>query len=365
MKPVSDPRGENAAARRAVIEPVNDAPSAGSRQPAAASSAAVRDDSEDETQLALHCGSNIDDVEHDDDDAAGGLGVFLKATYASAHGQRDYRLYRPAGYAHGDRALPLVVMLHGCAHTPENFALGTRMNVLADRFGFLVAYPRQPMKESRAKCWNWYRPDHQKPDEGEPAILAGIVREIASTHRVDADRIFVAGLSAGASMAAVLGFTYPDLFRAIGVHSGTPYLSAHSVPSALATLRGHGFHKSAPVSQPSRLDVPMIVFQGDHDRVVAPINADALVRQAMNDPLHATVEEGRVPDGHAYTREVFTDAAGQPRIERWTVHGAGHAWSGGSKEGIYMDPAGPDASLEMVRFFLRTGALRAGGTALH
>ncbi|MFC0679370.1 alpha/beta hydrolase family esterase [Lysobacter korlensis] len=325
-----------------------------------------RDIDEEELRLGMHCGATAEtDEANDTGDAAGGRGEFLHATYRNEHGEREYRLYRPVGYAESDRAMPLVLMLHGCAHTPENFAVGTRMNMLADRLGFLVAYPRQTMGENRAKCWNWYRPDHQKPDEGEPSILAGITHEIASTHRVDTGRIFVAGLSAGASMAAILGHTYPTLFRAICVHSGTPYLSAHSAPSALATLTGHGYHKSEARQTVSGLPVPMILFQGDRDRVVDPVNADALVRQAAGGDLVATTETGRVPDGHAYTREVFTDGTGQARIERWTVHGSGHAWSGGSAEGAYTDPEGPDASAAMLEFFMRVSEQPATHAVLH
>ncbi|GHA86132.1 extracellular catalytic domain type 1 short-chain-length polyhydroxyalkanoate depolymerase [Cognatilysobacter bugurensis] len=327
---------------------------------------------DDEGQLSLHCGAAAD-VELDEasyaagdrEDTAGGLGEFLHATYRNARGEREYRLYRPVGYAEAGRAMPLIVMLHGCAHTPENFALGTRMNVLADRLGFLVAYPRQTVGENRAKCWNWYRPDHQTANEGEPSILAGITREIMSTHRVDPDRIFVAGLSAGASMAAILGHTCPTLFRAIGVHSGTPYLSAHSAPSALATLTGRGFHKSGPEQPVPALPVPMIVFQGDHDHVVNPVNADALVRQSAGGKLDGVSEQGRVLDGHSYNREIFTDAAGRARIERWTVHGSGHAWSGGHPDGAYTDPKGPDASAEMVRFFLEASEAGPSRPTVH
>lgn len=337
------------------------------------SSAATKidDADEDETRLGAHCGTaveeGVDGNEGTDerDDAAGGRGEFLHAVYRNEHGQREYRLYRPDGYADNGRPMPLVVMLHGCAHTPENFAVGTRMNALADRLGLLVAYPRQTMGENRAKCWNWYRPDHQQVDEGEPSILAGITREIAATHRVDAERIFVAGLSAGASMAAILGHTYPTLFRAIGVHSGTPYLSAHSAPSALATLTGHGFHKSGSERPVSALPVPMIVFQGDRDHVVDPVNAEALVHQAGAVGLAGTTERGRIPDGHEFTREVFTNDAGHARVERWTVHGAGHAWSGGSAEGAYTDPKGPDASVEMLRFFMEASENAARRASIH
>ncbi len=343
--------------------------------PGAAAGTATHELTDEDVQIATHCGVDLESEAYasagtsspadEADDAAGGQGEFVHATYSSTDGRRDYRLYVPIGYSNSDRAMPLIVMLHGCAHTPENFAVGTRMNMLADQHGFLVAYPRQTVHENRAKCWNWYRPQHQQADAGEPSILAGITRQIATEFRVDTQRIFVAGLSAGASMAVILGRAYPTLFRAIGVHSGTPYSSAHGVPSALATLNGKGFHSKEDDARNGAPAIPMIVFHGDRDHVVAPINADALLRDAMREDLVTRTEQGRVPDGHAYTREVFADASGRARLERWTVHGSGHAWSGGAKEGMYTEPQGPDASTEMLRFFLRDVAGGSGASVLR
>lgn len=276
-------------------------------------------------------------------------GEFLHATYSNAHGKRDYRLYLPVGYDAAGPARPLILMLHGCTQSAEDFAAGTRMNLLADRHGFLVAYPQQIGKANHAKCWNWFRPEDQRGDAGEPAILAGIVRQIAHDHRVDVGRVFVAGLSAGAAMAVILGHTHPDLIRAVGVHSGLPYASAHDVPSAFAAMQGRS---AAPRPQPAYGPaVPMILFHGDEDRTVAASNADALVAGAVRPGQRTHTETGRAPGGQAYTRQVVSDEAGRLRLERWTVHGAGHAWSGGDPAGSYTDPAGPDASAAMVDFF--------------
>lgn len=278
-------------------------------------------------------------------------GRLLKATYANAHGRRDYRLYLPVGYDAAGPARPLILMLHGCTQSPEDFATGTRMNLLADRHGFLVAYPQQIGKANHAKCWNWFRPEDQRGDAGEPSILAGIVQQVAREHRVDTARVFVAGLSAGAAMAVILGRTRPDLVRAIGVHSGLPYASAHDVPSAFAAMQGR------PASAPARVGaataVPMILFHGDEDRTVASSNADALAAQSLPPGLRLQRDSGHPRGGQAYTREVAVDAEGVRRFERWTLHGAGHAWSGGDPAGSYTDPAGPDASLAMVEFFLQ------------
>lgn len=288
--------------------------------------------------------------------AAPARGRFLRAAHDSAHGRRDFRLYLPVSHDESGPECPLIVMLHGCTQTVEDFAVGTRMNALADRHGFLVAYPQQIAQANQARCWNWFRPEDQRADAGEPAILAGIVAQVAQAHRVDAGRVFVAGLSAGAAMAVVLGRTRPDLVRAIGVHSGLPYASAHDVPSAFAAMQGRG---SAPTgAHANGPAVPMIVFHGDADRTVAPSNAEALAATAVVPGQHMRTETGRVPGGQAWIRQRVEDAAGRPCFERWTVHGAGHAWSGGDPAGSYTDPAGPDASSAMVDFFLGLDAVQ-------
>lgn len=283
------------------------------------------------------------------DDMAGGGGEFLHCTFANAHGRRDYRLYVPAGYAADGPARPLVLMLHGCTQSPEDFAIGTRMNALADRHGLLVAYPRQIGKANHAKCWNWFRPEDQRGDAGEPSILAGIIEQVTQAYRVDAGQVFVAGLSAGAAMAVILGRTRPDLVRAIGVHSGLPYACAHDVPSAFAAMQGRGADARRG---DAALGVPIVLFHGDEDRTVVPRNADALAGTARPG-LRMQRESGQAPGGRTYTRETGTDGAGRAWLERWTVHGAGHAWSGGDAAGTYTDPTGPDASAAMLAFFLR------------
>ncbi|WP_462114797.1 extracellular catalytic domain type 1 short-chain-length polyhydroxyalkanoate depolymerase, partial [Lysobacter xanthus] len=285
----------------------------------------------------------------DDNDTGTGAGRFLHASFANAHGRRDYRLYLPVGYDPDGERRALVLMLHGCTQSAEDFAIGTRMNALADRHGFLVAYPQQIGKANHAKCWNWFRPEDQRGDAGEPSVLAGIALQVAQDHRVDPRRIFAAGLSAGAAMAVILGRTHPDLIRAIGVHSGLPFASAHDVASAFATMQG----RAAPGAASNGADVPMIVFHGDADRTVAPSNADALEAQARRADWRVTDEQGRSAAGQAWSRRIAVDDTGAPRFERWTLHGAGHAWSGGDAAGSYTDPAGVDASAAMVDFFLR------------
>lgn len=301
-------------------------------------------------------------------------GKFLNRSFTNNAGTRTYKLYIPANYpVEPGEPVAMVVMLHGCTQSPDDFAAGTRMNALAGRYGFLVIYPAQAANANGSRCWNWFRSEDQKRDSGEPALIAGITREVASTYHVDPRRIFVAGMSAGAAMAVILGALYPELYAAVGAHSGLPYGAAHDMPSAFAAMKGgvlpadlirHSTAISANRAEASGW-TPTIVFHGDHDRTVDARNGDAIVDQVTvggfdNRRLRGNVQTGTAPGGRTYTRTDYVDHGNQTVIEHWLVHGAGHAWSGGSPNGSFTDATGPDASAEMVRFFY---SQRRGATA--
>jgi poly(hydroxyalkanoate) depolymerase family esterase len=283
-------------------------------------------------------------------------GRFIEATYSNPAGTRKYKLYIPSRYQ--GQAVPLVVMLHGCTQSPDDFAAGTRMNLIAEEQTCFVVYPAQPSDANAAKCWNWFRPTDQRRGQGEPSLVAGITRQVMREYLVDPQRVYIGGLSAGAAAAAVMGATYPDLYAAIGVHSGLACGAANDLPSAFVAMRqgdladALGSGDISPVLGNGQA-VPTIVFHGDRDTTVHPRNGDHVIARSMRTTnSRKTVHRGRVPGGHAYTRTIHTDPSGRAIFEHWEIHGAAHAWSGGSPAGSFTDPRGPDATREMLRFFL-------------
>ena len=292
---------------------------------------------------------------------------------------RSHTLYVPPA-ANAGNALPLVVMLHGCTQDADDFAAGTGMNERARERGFFVLYPVQSQAANPQRCWNWFKHNHQQRGSGEPAWIAGLTREVIARHAIDTRRVYIAGLSAGAAMATIVAQAYPELFAAVGVHSGLPRGVARNAPQALAlmqtgmvggaaadlhsTPRRAGLAQVPTASTSARAQVPTIVFHGDQDHTVHPRNgdqvlADGLTHDSLGAPARRRIEHGVSRHGRRYTRSLYYSsdhsadhgAADAAVAEHWLVHGAGHAWAGGHAAGSYTDPSGPDASLEMVRFF--------------
>ena len=280
---------------------------------------------------------------------------FTSRTHTGAHGSRSYKLYVPP--SHAGSAAPLIVMLHGCTQDPDDFAAGTRMNELADRHGFLVAYPAQPKRANANQCWNWFDAAQQTRGTGEPALIAGIVADIAAAHPMDPQQVFVAGLSAGAAMAVIVAAAYPEVFAAVAAHSGLPLGAAHDMPSAFAAMQGGPVGTKAPPARASR-GVPTIVLHGDADMTVTPANGRSIVQQALQafeqgaTPLQAQQGLAAVCGGKQCTTTHYLDAEGVEQVVHCVVHGGSHAWFGGSAQGSFTDAGGPDASARIVEFFL-------------
>ena len=277
----------------------------------------------------------------------------LRGRHDGIGGNREYRLFIPSEQRR--TRLPLIVMLHGCHQNADDFALGTRMNLHAQLNRCFVVYPAQSAQANSAKCWNWYEAAHQQRELGEPAIIADLTRHLIATHRIADHQVFIAGFSAGAAMAATMAVTYPELYAALGIHSGVPHGAARDFMSATLAMQ-HGVMASY-ASHPLQGQIPTIVFHGDADSMVHATHATQFMAKARP---HARMEEGEQftettgpePGRYGYTRTVQLDPQRRVFSEKWIVHGGGHAWYGGDATGTYIDAYGPDATKEMMRFFI-------------
>ncbi|KSU63203.1 poly(3-hydroxybutyrate) depolymerase [[Bacillus] enclensis] len=297
---------------------------------------------------------------------AAAAGQFLDGSY----GAKPYKLYVPNGYD-ASRSYPLYVMLHGCTQDANQFAAGTRMNTLADEKGFLVLYPEQTSSANSNKCWNWFESAHQARGSGEPAVIAGMVNKVKSSYSIQGDEVYASGLSAGAAMSVIMGAAYPDLFSGIGVGAGLEYKAATSMTGAFTAMSSGG---PSPVQQgnlayqamSSRAKImPVIVFHGTSDYTVYPVNGNQVISQwaATNDLAENGIADGWIDDqpertvnavvsgGRSYNVSDFEGLDRRVWMRKVTIQGMGHAWSGGSSQGSYTDPQGPDASRMMWEFF--------------
>ena len=292
---------------------------------------------------------------------------FSEQSFAFEGKTYPYRLFVPkladAGEEGAQReSMPLVVLLHGCKQDALDFSKGTAMNALAGKEQCLVLYPEQITRANQLMCWNWFEPGHQQEGLGEPGMITALTRQVLATdfngRRADPRRVYIAGLSAGGAMAAVVAGLHPELFTALGVHSGLPAGAASNVMTAFQAMRSGGQGQRASA-------MPTIVFHGDGDTTVHPSNGENIALDALaalreaDTPLVKTQSsadpEANRADRNDKPTELtrYANAEGKSFIEYWSINNGPHAWSGGSKEGSYTDPDGPSASKAMLAFFLQ------------
>ena len=289
---------------------------------------------------------------------------------ASSTAGHTYLTYVPP--AADDKQLPVVVMLHGCGQSARAFAEQTQMNQVAERQGVIVVYPDQTEEANRGECWNWFDDQQTTRGSGEAALIADITREVVETHDADEQRVYLAGFSAGGAMTTALSAAYPDLYAAVGVHSGLEYEAATRPSQALSALQSGGpdpqrkgraaYEAMGEHANP----VPTIVFHGTRDSTVAPINGQQVTEQAIQTidlaidgrddadvDLDPELQRRGTINGTNYTNRVFRTSAGYLAVEQYVIEGLGHAWSGGAPDAAFATPAGPDASRLMWAFFER------------
>ncbi|AOJ73076.1 MULTISPECIES: extracellular catalytic domain type 1 short-chain-length polyhydroxyalkanoate depolymerase [Burkholderia] len=279
----------------------------------------------------------------------------------------EYGLYVPPG-ADTD-GLPLLVMLHGCKQDMDQFAQGTRMNLLADRHGFAVIYPEQSLNAHAHGCWHWYD-DTARGGRGEAQAVVALVDTLVTERGFDASRVYAAGLSAGAGLVSLLSLHFPQRFAAVALHSGPAFGDAHSGITAMDVMR-RGLHRhpavvtDALVAPGSHPGMPALIVHGDDDRVVAPKNADELAVQflRLNGLANAEGEPAaveRVETSAADARTIDYRRDGESVVRLCRVHGLAHAWAGGDDSVPFHSAAGPDASELIWSFFAsRTRAVVA------
>lgn len=293
-------------------------------------------------------------------------GEWRTGRYAGPAGTRHYDLYLPPRRSRAP--LALVVLLHGCQQTSVRFAEDTGFAAAARREGFAVLAPRQETRHQVQRCWRWYSDGHQRRGAGEPALIVGMVEEVRDRAwaddgvRIDHRQVYVAGLSAGAAMSLILAATYPDVFAAAGIHSGTAYRSAVRGIGAISAM-GAVSEPPADLGLAGQI-APLVVVHGTGDRVVRPTNADRIVdqwlasrervaRRGLDRIRPLAMTSSSVVDGRRCIRTRWYSARGRRMLEYWRVDGLAHAWSGGARKADFIDPDGPDATALLLAFFRR------------
>ena len=264
---------------------------------------------------------------------------WIARTHVEGGHERPFRLYVPSVAPRG-----LIVMLHGCSQSPEDFAIGTGMTTIAEARDFLVVWPEQPKSANAHGCWNWFDPRHQGRDDGEVAVVAGIVQTLTTEYALQEGSAIIAGLSAGGAKASNIVAAYPELFSVAAIHSGLVHSAASDVGAAFAAM------KTPPVPTPRGTDVPTLILHGSADSTVSPGNG-AAIEQSIGFDDHQVAEEIAVVNGRSLRIRRALDSQGNLRHESWLIEGTGHAWSGGHPGGSYTDSSGPDASAAILRFF--------------
>ncbi|HLE61592.1 MAG TPA: PHB depolymerase family esterase [Pyrinomonadaceae bacterium] len=301
-------------------------------------------------------------------------GTWAGGAVKTSSGSREYKLWVASLYSK-EKPVALILMLHGCMQKAEELAAFSGMNDLADKNGFLVAYPEQTVTANPLRCWNWFDSKHQTRDAGEPSLVAAVIQDVRSSYNIDARRVYAIGISAGGAMAVVMGVTYPEMFAGLGVIAGVEFKAATTVQAGLAAMKSGGpdpndqgllaFQTIQKSLAGAKTRIPVIAFQGMKDPYVSPLNADQLIAQwaQTNDYLDdgkdndsvsiqtAKETKGAVPNGYSFTKYSYYDSAKRLLMEKWLVDGLGHAWSGSPIANQFADPKGPNASAEMWRFF--------------
>ncbi len=303
-------------------------------------------------------------------------GTWTTESHKGIYGTRTYKVYVPKTLIKNKKS-PVVVMLHGCQQNAQDFATGTRIEKWADKEKFIALFPEQNISYNSFKCWNWIIPGYNSRS-GESQSIIEILDAVITNFNGDKNKVFAAGMSAGASMVNILGNCYPERFKALASHDGTQFYSSYmgldfaevvlsgaSVPSAIAARIGHAcsqFIKERPKK------MPIIIFHGMRSPLMSPMHAFQVESEfkAFNDYLDNDIRDNsyflekdveNIPDTKTYGYNLYTttDNDHEVIIERYMINDLSHGWSGGVDNLPYNDPKGPDASAFIFKFFKRFG----------